>query len=519
MKKEGDCVEALLTEDGKIVAVGSYEQLKTKAQQEVNLNGSVLYPGFIDTHMHMIGYGASLRNLDLSKITSVKALVARLKEASRSIREGEWLLGEGWDENNFPDQKLPTLKQLDDITDAPILLKRTCRHAVLVNSSLLSLAQICKETPDPEGGVIERDEAGNPTGYLHESAQQLVLKLLPKPTAASLTTELETAVDHLLSLGLTSAVTDDLGYYGDYHNPYEAFRNVIAQRKNFKAYLLRRDTIFEQMMESNISDDLPYMELGPMKIFVDGALGGRTALLSEPYTDSYETLGVAVHSDDRLEELVQLARNYNEAIAVHVIGDAAVEKIVSLIERYPAPSGKVDRLIHVNVLRKDLVARMKKLSVVLDIQPVFVASDFPWAQERLGRNRMLYAYAWKTLLDEGFLCGGGSDAPIEGASPLLGIYAAVARKMPGNASEGYSMKEALSIYEAIKLFTSSAAKTIGKEHCRGRLVVGYEADFTVIEEDLFHIPESTIPQATVVMTVVDGNIVYERESVDEQSME
>ena len=167
-----------------------------------------------------------------------------------------------------------------------------------------------------------------------------------------------------------------------------------------------------------------FIEFGAMKIFIDGSLGGHTALLSEDYSDSPGNKGVAVHDNEKLENLVKLARKYNENIAVHVIGDKAVEIILDLIEKYPAPVGKKDRLIHVNVLTEDLVNRMAKLPVVLDIQPMFVPSDFPWVIDRLGKERLTWAYAWKTLLDKGFDCSGGSDSPIELADPLLGMDAA-----------------------------------------------------------------------------------------------
>ena len=158
-----------------------------------------------------------------------------------------------------------------------------------------------------------------------------------------------------------------------------------------------------------------------MKFFIDGALGGKTALLSEPYTDTPETSGMAVHSDEEIDGLVALARSYEEAVAVHIIGDAAVEKVLDAIEKYPVPGGKKDRLIHVNVLRTDLVERMEKLPVVLDIQPIFVSSDFPWVMDRLGEDRLDWAYAWKRLLDRGFVCGGGSDAPVEEEILYLGF--------------------------------------------------------------------------------------------------
>ncbi|MFJ7935123.1 amidohydrolase [Sporosarcina sp. NPDC096371] len=508
MQREGDRVEALLVEDGKIIAVGAYAELKGQADEEMDLDGAVLYPGFIDSHMHMIGHGDKLLSLDLSKAASQDQMMDMLLGARAGLAANEWFIGEGWNENNFPDKKIFTRQELDRVTESPMILKRTCRHAMLVNSKALELAGITRETPDPVDGVIMRDTNGEPTGYLKEGAMELVASLVPEPTEQSLTRALRKSVDDLLTLGLTGAVTEDLGYYGDYRNPLQAFKNVIGQEKKFRAHLLRRSTVFEQMMADDAMYDEPWIEPGAMKFFIDGALGGKTALLSKPYNDTPETSGMTVVTDEEIDALVALARKHDEAIAVHVIGDAAVEKALDAIEKYPVVEGKYDRLIHVNVLRADLVERMEKLPVILDLQPVFVSSDFPWVMDRLGEDRLDWAYAWKKLLDRGFICGGGSDAPIEEVDPLLGIYAATARRKPGETHEGYLPDEKLSRFEAVGLFTTGSAGTIGKADVRGKLAVGFDADFTVLDRDLFEVDVEEIVDANVVLTVVAGEVMY-----------
>lgn len=508
MSSENDQIEAFLTKDGKISEIGTYEGLKGHAQKEINLQGAVLYPGFVDSHMHMIGHGEKLQNLDLSKAQSAEELIELLEGTKEKLGESAWIIGEGWNENNFPDKKILTRQELDEVSEAPIILSRTCRHAALANTSALELAGISKETKDPVDGTIVRDETGEATGYLLEGAQHLVLDLIGEPTVELLTTTLEKSLEDLWSLGLTGAVTDDLGSYGDYRKPLEAYHQVIGNEKKFRAHLMRRSPVFKQMMDDNPQYNEPWITPGEMKFFVDGSLGGQTALLSEPYSDALETSGIAVHSDEEIEELVQLARSYHEAVAVHVIGDGAVEKILSALEKYPAPKGKRDRLIHVNVLRDDLVERMMELPVVLDIQPMFVSSDFPWAMERLGTARLDWAYAWKRLLDYGFICGGGSDAPIEEVDPLLGIYAAITRRKVGETHEGYLPKEKLSRFEAVSLFTTGSAATIGKADSRGKVAVGYDADFTVLDKDLFNVPVEEIISAKVKLTVIDGEVMY-----------
>lgn len=510
MQCEGETVEAVLTFGGKVIELGSYASLKIEADREVNLQGAVMYPGFIDNHMHMIGHGERLRNVDLSKVCSADEMLQVVKEAAEHLGEDEWLIGEGWDDNQFETKTIPTAQQLNEVTTNPVFLKRTCRHAALVNERALSLANINEATKNPLDGEIVRDELGQATGYLLEGAQQLVFQLIAEPSVEQLTASLKASVDHLLSVGLTGAVTDDLGYYDSYEGPLQAFQQVITDDNPFRVHLLRRHTVFQQIIEDRVTVEQAWLTFGEMKFFVDGSLGGRTALLGAPYCDAPETKGIAVHTDEELEQLVKMARAYDEAVAVHAIGDGAVEKILRLIEKYPPAHGKRDRLIHVNVLDDHLVERMLALPIVLDIQPIFVSSDFPWVMERLGKKRMEWAYAWKSLLDKGFICGAGSDAPIEEVNPLLGIYAAVTRRKVGETHEGYLPEEKLSRYEALQLFTTGSAATMGLAQSRGKIDIGYDADFTIVDRDVLTVSEEEITQVNVEMTVIAGAIRYKR---------
>ncbi|WKA53320.1 amidohydrolase [Planococcus shixiaomingii] len=509
MSAESETVQAVLVEEGKISKLGTYDQLKNEADREVDLKGKVVYPGFVDSHMHMIGHGEKLLRVDLSKIESAEEMKERLHQATANIINNDWFIGEGWNENNFPDRKIFHRQELDEITEAPMLLKRICRHAILANSSALALAGITKDTPDPEGGVIVRDNDGEPTGYLLDAAQDMVFAKVPEVSVAYLTRALEMSVDNLLSLGLTGAHTEDMGYYGDYSRPLQAFKNVIKENRKFRANLLRAHSEFEKMMAGAEYGE-PFIDPGAMKIFADGALGGRTALLSKPYNDDPSTSGVAIHGDLELKELVAMARKYGEAIAIHVIGDLGLEKALDAIEAHPVPEGKRDRLIHTVIVRKDLVERMQKLDVILDLQPSFVTSDFPWVVERLGEERMEWAYAWKKLLDSGLILAGGSDAPIEEVDPRLGIYAAVTRRNPYETHEGYLPEEKLSRFEAIQLYTSGSAAAICKEHERGLIKEGYDADFTIFDRDLFDGNEEQLLEAQVEMTVVAGDIMFQK---------
>ncbi|AQQ53552.1 amidohydrolase [Planococcus lenghuensis] len=509
MQAEGETVEAVLVQDGIVHKAGTYNELKPLAIMEVDLQGGFMYPGLVDSHQHLIGHGEKLLRLDLSKVTSSDEMKKQLITAAEADNDSEWVVGDGWDENNFPDRKIFHRVELDEITDRPMVLRRVCRHAVLANSKALELAGITKETEDPEGGLIVRDADGAPTGFLHDAAQELMLGVMPEADTAELTSAVKLAVEDMLSLGLTGSHTEDMAYYGEFTKPLGAFKNVIGNELKFRVHLLRHHTVFEEMNRTAEYKE-PYVEPGAMKIFADGALGGRTALLAKPYTDNPSVNGVAIHSEAGLKELVKLARSYGEAVAIHVIGDLALDLALTALEAYPVPEGKRDRLIHTVVASETLIDRMKKLDVALDLQPQFVTSDFPWAVERLGHDRIEWSYAWKKLLQNGLICAGGSDAPVEDVDPLLGIHAAVARRKPGETHGGYMPQEKLSRFEAIGLYTVGSAAAIGKEDTRGLIKEGYDADFTVFDRDLFSVEEDGILEAKVEWTVVAGEVMYRR---------
>ena len=248
MEDEGATAEAVLVSDDRIEKIGTYKELKQFAEREVDLGEKVMYPGFADSHLHMIGHGEKLMRVDLSKIESSEEMREQLIESTKGLGKDEWFIGEGWNENNFADRKIFHRSELDEISESPMLLKRVCRHAILANSSALALAGITKDSPDPEGGVIVRDADGEPTGYLLDAAQDLVANQVPEVSVEYLTRALQTSVDNLLSLGLTGAHTEDMGYYGHYSRPLQAFKNVIGEQVKFRAHLLRAHSAFEEMM-------------------------------------------------------------------------------------------------------------------------------------------------------------------------------------------------------------------------------------------------------------------------------
>ncbi|NJP36987.1 amidohydrolase [Alkalicoccus luteus] len=511
MTEEERREEAVFTKDGFVVALGSEQALRSEfassIDREVDLRGGALYPGFIDSHLHMIGHGEKLLKLDVSSVTSLDQLKRLLEQQASAVPEGEWVLAEGFNENLYENRTVPDRLFLDDISvTKPIMITRVCRHAMVVNTAALQLAGISRGTESPSGGRIERWEDGEPTGYLHDQAQELIKPYLPKIDRDYVKRALETSLADLYQHGFTGGHTEDLFYYNKPEETASVFREVIGSHRKFRTNLLVHHEAADVI---DTFPDSEFLKPGSVKLFADGALGGRTALLKAPYSDA-DTTGVAIHTPQQLESIVKKARAIQMPVAVHTIGDEALEMAVTAIENQPPPPGKRDRLIHLQVTTPELRSRLKKLDVVLDIQPRFTASDFPWVMDRLGQDRLPDSFAWKTLLEDGLVCAGGSDAPIEPVDPLLGIHAAVTRRRPEEDHDGWLPDQKLTLFEALRLFTSGSAAAVCEEDVAGIVEPGYRADFTVLSRDLSLLEPNEWLHAETVMTVVDDTIVYHR---------
>lgn len=522
MEKENETAEAVLVENDKIIAVGNKAELWHQADEIIDLKGAAMYPGFVDSHLHMIFQGEKLIRLDLSKASTAEEMLNLIKEAAENTPSDQWLFGEGWNENNFPDKRIPSKEELDAIRKEPIILTRVCHHVVLGNTAALTAGGISEESNSPAGGEIGRDENGQLNGLLYDQATNAVTNAIPKVGESyieSLTEALNLAIDGMLAHGLTGGHTEDMHYFGKYTNPLTAFKRVIGKKKHFRVNLLRHHEVFEEMQNDKAEYTEPFIEPGAMKIFADGALGGSTAALTKPYADQPNNYGLLIHTDDRLEELVKLARKYGEPVAVHMIGDAGAEQVLTILEKYPLTNGKRDRLIHCCILSEELAARIEKLPVVLDLQPAFVPSDFPWVINRLGKERLEWAYAWRKLVDRGIMCAAGTDAPVEDISPIASIYGAVERKKPGADHDGYLPEEKLTRFQAIRMYTVGSAQAIGKEYVRGLIKPGFDADFSIFDRDLFAGTSEDMLEAKAVQTVVAGKIVFDRRKQTRSSID
>ncbi|RDU36192.1 amidohydrolase [Neobacillus piezotolerans] len=515
MAADGDKVEAVLTENGRIIGVGTLADLEGRTyasiDNRIDLGGCTMIPGLVDSHIHLIGHGERLVRLDLSTYKTRKETLYAVKEYSLGLKEGEWVIGEGWNENLWETNEPLNKDELDEIVaDRPVLLKRTCRHAVVANSVALKAAGVDETTVSPPGGMIDKSPDGRLTGILKDTAQELVYSIMPEASESYMARAIKASIRDLYSLGITGVHTEDLNYYGGFSKTYGVFKRAIEEDGlKFRTHLL----VHHGVLDDYIADGHTYLsgnewiEFGAMKIFSDGALGGRTALLSEPYSDAPGTNGVAIFSREELSALVGRAREHQMPVAIHAIGDLAFEYCLDALEDNPLRGTGRDRLIHAQILREDLIERAKKLPLVLDLQPVFMLSDYPWVIDRVGIDRMRYSYAWKTLLESGIPCSGGSDAPIEYPNPFLGIDAAVNRTVNGKE---YGREEALSVFEAVSLYTKGSAYAACHEQDRGMIGEGLLADFTILDRDIFIIQKDTIRETEAVMTVIGEEIVYTR---------
>ncbi|WP_057911414.1 amidohydrolase [Peribacillus muralis] len=519
MIKEADRVEALFSEDGVIVDTGSLTYLKQEyagnISREIDLKGQTMLPGLVDSHLHLVGHGERLLRLDLSLLEGREAVLRILKEKCAVTPAGKWIVAEGWNENEWTIPDLILRDDLDAIsTEHPIVLKRICRHALVVNSCALMAADIMEDAAEPSGGVICRYPDGRLNGLLKESqAQNLILDSLPGIDQDYIETALEEAIADAYKLGLTGGHTEDLHYYNGFEPTYEAFKSVIEDKgMAFRANLLVHHEALEDMLAAGgrYQEGTRYIKFDSMKIFTDGSLGGHTALLSEPYADQSGTNGVAIFTETELHHWVQKARQAGMPIAAHAIGDLAFEYVLDAIEAFPPKFGLHDRLIHAQIVRPDLLERAAVLPVIFDIQPGFVPSDFPWVEEKVPAKLLATSYAWKTYLRMGIICAGGSDAPIEPLNPIFGIHAAVTRAKTNSEDAGYNLAERLTVFEAFSLYTKGSAAAIGQEKRRGRIIKGYDADFTVFDVDVFAVDPEELLKAEAVMTVIDDRVMYHK---------
>lgn len=512
-------VSAVVTENGIFIDMGESKQMlnfwKDSDTEVIDLQGKTVTPGLTDSHLHLAGIAESFVTLDLTGTNTKQEMLEKIEEKAKSLPPEEWIIGGNWDENLFTEGKIPSISELDHVApDNPLLLTRICRHAAVTNSKALEIANYHPDMAVPKGGTIVLDETTKqPTGLLLESAKELIAQHIPKRSFADWSNALRKSIQFTIKQGITSAHTNDPFALGGLEQTYQIYDQLLNKEQlGLRTNLLINHEFLDDLrankMYAGYGNDT--LQIGAIKIFADGAFGRRTALLSEAYTDDPDNYGTAMYSEEELTNIIRKARELHFPVAVHTIGDQAVENVLNALDKFPTVSYR-DRIIHVQVLRKELIDRLRHPSRIVDIQPRFLASDFPWVQDRLGTERIQTSYAWKSLLQAGVICAGGSDAPIEPVNPLLGIHAAVTRKTPGDTHGGYNIEEKLSMTEAFQLFTEYGAYPTNEETKKGTIGRGKFADMTVFSHHPFEMenPDDLL-KTEVDMTVIGGEIKYRK---------
>jgi len=496
--------EAIAIRNGKIIAVGSNEEIRKyvgKKTEVVDAKGRTVIPGLVDCHVHMTGFGQFLDTLDLRDIASIKEMQQRLKEYAEKNPEDSKILGGGWDQERFAEKRYPTRWDLDAaVDDKPVFLVRVCGHVGVVNSKALKLAGITEETA-VEGGKVDLDEAsGEPSGILREGALELVWKTAPRPNVKDLELTCLKACKMAVEAGLT-CVHWILGSAREMRTVQKLyFEEKLPLRVYLGIPVEFLDALVTLGVATGFGSDM--VKIGFVKILADGSLGGRTAALKEPYADDPKTSGMMLYTQSELNRLVLKAHESGLQLAVHAIGDRAMESVLEAFEKALRKKPRKNhrhRIEHCSVVTPDMIKRMKRLGLIASVQPHFVVSDF-WVVDRVGKTRARWVYPFNSLMKEGLTVVAGSDCPVEPINPILGIWAAASRKS--------FTEETIGVEDALKAYAINAAYASFGEDKRGTIETGKFADLTILSDNLLKVPPNEIKNVKVEMTIVDGKIVY-----------
>jgi predicted amidohydrolase YtcJ len=510
--------QALAVRGGRIVAVGTDAEigrLRGPRTSVVHGRGRRVLPGLIDCHTHMSMGGLNLLAVDLRHTADEADFTRRIAAYAKTRPPGLWLTDGAWDHEQWPVPRLPTKALLDSATgDRPACLSRQDGHMMVCNSVALKLAGITRATPDPPGGVIVRDAAGEPTGVLKDAAMEAIAAVRPPRTAEELESALRTAMREAARVGVTS-VQDLPGDPGDLA-AWERLRGrgELTVRVSYRPPLEKWETARDARARLD-SDE--WLRVGGVKAFADGSLGSTTALFFEPYSDDPKTSGVYAAGAiplSKLEERVAAADRAGLPVEIHAIGDRANAEILDLYERVAAVNGRRDRrfrIEHAQHLRPADIARFARSNVVASMQPYHAVDDGRWADKRIGPERSRTTYAFRSLLDAGARLVFGSDWDVAPLSPMVGVHAAVTRAtIDGKRPEGWVPAQKITVEEALRAYTADAAWAAFEEKEKGTLEPGKLADFVVLDRDPFTVAPAELERVAVDATIVGGRIVFER---------
>jgi len=518
LSAEQPIAEALLVRWGKVAAVGSREKLQAAnpGARMVELRGATIVPGLVDAHGHVVNLGRSLSILSFVGTSSVEEILRMARGASPASYEGEWLVGRGWDQTAWgKGGDFPTRQQLDAaFPSTPVHFTRVDGHAIWVNSEALRRAGVSRATPDPQGGRIIRDGGGEPTGVLVDNAMQLVRSKMPAPTDEQNERWLRVAVEKCVAVGLTAV-----------HDAGTDLPTSMLLRKwdaagtlplRIYAMALGKAAPGQTVPEGGIIEGKLFT-LRAVKFWLDGALGSRGAALNAPYSDEPTQKGLLLIEPAELQKRATALMERGYQIAVHAIGDRANTLALDILSKAAADAKVKDprnRIEHAQILGRQDIPRFAQLGIIASMQPTHATSDMRWAEQRVGRERIAGAYAWKSLLDAGAHLAFGSDFPVEDSNPLLGLYAARTRQdAKGYPPGGWLPEQRLDGEQALLAFTAGAAYAAFAEEARGRLRPGMDADFTALSVDPVGDPPEKLLSGKALLTVVAGRVAYRDSAV------
>ncbi len=533
LKAEGDTAEAVGIKDGRIVFVGSAEEARGyEAGEVIDLEGQTVVPGMGDSHLHFYAFCQSLTNVDLGPCTSKAEVLERLRAAAEKTPEGHWIRGSNFDQSKWEDcdkDELPSRHDLDKASSKhPILIKRVCLHTAVANTAALALAGIDRDYQAGEGGVVEREPDGFPNGVLREQLTRIFDEIIPDPMSDPAVKKriMSRQLRDMASLGMTMMHTyaADIWKYFEDVTEYDALDKEGLLPLRVTVYLDKVEKLIgvPKPTEQQRNDPMFKAKYGGYKLFCDGSLGSRSAALYEPYADDPGNCGIVVEDLAALERKMLYASQNGIQCATHAIGDRGLDIVVTAIEHTVAAlraqgwtdarlAGNPFRIIHAQMATPELIDRMKRLPVILDIQPSFYLTDMHWLRDRVGEERLKTGCLWRTYLENGLLMTGGSDAPVEKYDPMQGIYAAVTRQdLKGWPAGGLLPQERLSVYDALCLFSRNIPYATGDSAQMGTIEVGKFADMAVLDRNIFNIPHEELLQVKVNRTMLAGHDTWIR---------
>ena len=506
-------VQAMAIGNGKVLAVGSDDEVMRLAGPKTILRdlnsantSTFIFPGFNDAHVHLGPAGRTKLNVDLTGVKSLAEMLAKIQTFANAAPPGHWLTGGNWDHTLWAKKVLPTRQDLDKVTgDHPTFLDRIDGHIAIANTAALKAAGITGKTVPPQGGAIDLDANGQPTGILRESAQDLVYKVIPPPSLAERRKGDELAIADALAHGVTSV--QDFSDWQDFLI-YEQLEKEGKLELRITEWLPFKDPLPELLkMRAHHDAKDPMLHTGFLKGFMDGSLGSRTAALKAPYSDDPGNTGLPQYTQAQLNRMAVERAKAGFQLGFHAIGDKAVEMALDAYSQPGISRTARNRIEHAQVVDPADIKRFKELGVIASMQPSHVLTDMNWAEARLGPRRAAYSYAWKAFLDAGVPLAFGTDYPVEPITPFPGLYAAVTR-MNEAGTKTYYPENKITRGEALYAYTQGSAYAEFAEKSKGKLVPGYDADFILVDRDLYKVGAPAILWTNVLETFVAGKEAF-----------